>query len=102
MIPQEVLDGVEAVRRSGLTNMLDRPVVAELAESSASRRRRTGPEASGRSTPRGSSGASGRKADGLAAGPRPPRRRQPAPAYLASLSPGSPVGRWIHALETNR
>ena len=31
-VPKAVLDGLEAVRRSGLTNMLDRPVVAELAE----------------------------------------------------------------------
>lgn len=31
-VPKPVLDGLEAVRRSGLTNMLDRPVVAELAE----------------------------------------------------------------------
>ena len=31
-VPKAVLDGIEAVRRSGLTNMLDRPVVAELAE----------------------------------------------------------------------
>jgi len=30
-VPKAVLDGLEAVRRSGLTNMLDRPVVAELA-----------------------------------------------------------------------
>jgi hypothetical protein len=31
-IPPEVFEGLEAVRRSGLTNMLDRPRVAELAE----------------------------------------------------------------------
>jgi len=31
-VPKAVLDGLEAVRRSGLTNMLDRPVVAQLAE----------------------------------------------------------------------
>ena len=30
-VPQAVLDGLEAVRQSGLTNMLDRPVVAQLA-----------------------------------------------------------------------
>ena len=30
-VPKAVLDGLEAVRRCGLTNMLDRPVVAELA-----------------------------------------------------------------------
>ena len=30
-VPKAVLDGLEAVRRSELTNMLDRPVVAELA-----------------------------------------------------------------------
>ncbi len=30
-VPKAVLDGLEAVRRSGLTNMLHRPVVAELA-----------------------------------------------------------------------
>ena len=30
-VPKAVFDGLEAVRRSGLTNMLDRPVVAELA-----------------------------------------------------------------------
>ena len=30
-VPRTVLDGLEAVRRSGLTNMLDRPVVAQLA-----------------------------------------------------------------------
>jgi hypothetical protein len=29
-VPREVFDGIEAVRRSGLTNMLDRPRVAEL------------------------------------------------------------------------
>lgn len=27
-----VFDGIEAVRRSGLTNMLDRPAVARIAE----------------------------------------------------------------------
>jgi len=31
-VPKAVLDGLEAVRRSGLTNMLDCPVVAELAD----------------------------------------------------------------------
>ena len=31
-VPKNVLDGLEAVRQSGLTNMLDRPVVARLAE----------------------------------------------------------------------
>jgi len=31
MVTREVLDGLEAVRTSGLTNMLDRPVVIELA-----------------------------------------------------------------------
>ena len=30
-VPKAVLDGLEAVRTSGLTNMLDRPVVAQLA-----------------------------------------------------------------------
>jgi len=30
-VPKAVLDGLEAVRTSGLTNMLHRPVVAELA-----------------------------------------------------------------------
>ena len=30
-VPRDVFDGIEAVRRSGLTNMLDRPRVAELA-----------------------------------------------------------------------
>lgn len=30
-VPKAVLDGLEAVRQSGLTNMLDRPVVARLA-----------------------------------------------------------------------
>ena len=30
-VPKPVLDGLEAVRQSGLTNMLDRPVVARLA-----------------------------------------------------------------------
>ena len=32
-VPHAVLEGLEAVRRSGLTNMFDRPRVAELAES---------------------------------------------------------------------
>lgn len=31
-VPAEVFEGLEAVRLSGLTNMLDRPVVAALAE----------------------------------------------------------------------
>ncbi len=31
-VPAEVLKGLEAVRQSGLTNMLDRPRVAFLAE----------------------------------------------------------------------
>lgn len=31
-VPKAVLDGLEAVRRSGLTNMLARPVVARLAD----------------------------------------------------------------------
>ena len=31
-VPQKVLDGLMAVRDSGLTNMLDRPMVARLAE----------------------------------------------------------------------
>ena len=31
-VSREVFEGIEAVRRSGLTNMLDRPRVAELAE----------------------------------------------------------------------
>ena len=30
-VTREVYEGIEAVRRSGLTNMLDRPVVARLA-----------------------------------------------------------------------
>jgi len=30
-VPKAVLDGLEAVRQSGLTNMLDRLLVAELA-----------------------------------------------------------------------
>lgn len=30
-VPQKVLDGITAVRDSGRTNMLDRPVVARLA-----------------------------------------------------------------------
>ena len=32
VVPGAVLSGLESVRLSGLTNMLDRPVVAELAE----------------------------------------------------------------------
>ena len=31
-IPKRVYEGLEAVRKSGLTNMFDRPRVAELAE----------------------------------------------------------------------
>jgi hypothetical protein len=31
-VSREVFDGIEAVRQSGATNMLDRPKVAELAE----------------------------------------------------------------------
>jgi hypothetical protein len=31
-VPRAVYDGLEAVRLSGLTNMLDRPRVAELAD----------------------------------------------------------------------
>jgi len=31
-VPADVFRGIEAVRLSGLTNMLDRPVVAEIAE----------------------------------------------------------------------
>lgn len=31
-VSREVFSGIEAVRRSGLTNMLDRPRVAEIAE----------------------------------------------------------------------
>ena len=31
-VSKDVLEGLEAVRRSGLTNMLDRPAVARLAE----------------------------------------------------------------------
>jgi len=31
-VPKDVLDGLEAVRLSGLTNMMDRPVVARLAD----------------------------------------------------------------------
>jgi len=31
-VSQRVLDGLEAVRQSGIVNMLDRPVVARLAE----------------------------------------------------------------------
>jgi hypothetical protein len=30
-VTREVFEGIEAVRQSGLTNMLDRPVVAEIA-----------------------------------------------------------------------
>jgi hypothetical protein len=30
-VPQKVLDGLMAVRDSGLTNMMDRPMVARLA-----------------------------------------------------------------------
>ena len=30
-VPKVVLDGLEAVRQSGLTNMLDHPAVARLA-----------------------------------------------------------------------
>ena len=30
-IPPEVLEGIEAVRKSGKTNMLDRPAVAAIA-----------------------------------------------------------------------
>jgi len=30
-VPKAVLDGLEAVRQSGIVNMLDRPVVAHLA-----------------------------------------------------------------------
>jgi hypothetical protein len=30
-VPPEVLEGLEAVRLSGLTNMLDRPAVARIA-----------------------------------------------------------------------
>lgn len=32
MVPEAVLKGLEAVRKSGLTNMCDRPRVAEIAE----------------------------------------------------------------------
>ena len=32
-VPREVLDGIEAVRRSGRTNMLDRHAAALIAES---------------------------------------------------------------------
>ncbi len=32
LVPARVREGLEAVRRSGLTNMLDRPAVIELAE----------------------------------------------------------------------
>jgi Domain of unknown function (DUF5049) len=31
-VPKDVFEGIEAVRRSGLTNMCDRPRVAEIAE----------------------------------------------------------------------
>ena len=31
-IPADVFEGLEAVRRSGLTNMLDRPSVIEIAD----------------------------------------------------------------------
>ncbi len=31
LVPQEVFEGIEAIRQSGLTNMLDRPMVAQLA-----------------------------------------------------------------------
>ncbi len=31
-VPRTVLDGIDRVRESGLTNMLDRPRVAHLAE----------------------------------------------------------------------
>jgi hypothetical protein len=31
-VPRDVLDGIEAVRRSGRTNMLDRPRVAQLCD----------------------------------------------------------------------
>ena len=31
VVSEAVFEGLEAVRRSGLTNMLDRPVVADLA-----------------------------------------------------------------------
>ena len=31
-IPEEVWRGINAVRKSGLTNMLDRPMVAKLAQ----------------------------------------------------------------------
>ena len=31
-VPAEVFEGIEAVRVSGLTNMLDRPTVAHIAE----------------------------------------------------------------------
>ena len=31
-VPREVFDGIEAVRQSGLTNMLDHPLVAQIAE----------------------------------------------------------------------
>jgi hypothetical protein len=31
-VPSEVFTGIEAVRLSGLTNMIDRPRVAEIAE----------------------------------------------------------------------
>lgn len=31
-VSAEIYEGIEAVRQSGLTNMLDRPAVAEIAE----------------------------------------------------------------------
>ena len=31
-VPREVFEGIEAVRQSGLTNMLDCPAVAEIAD----------------------------------------------------------------------
>ena len=37
-VPTAVLDGLEAVRRSGLTNMLDRPVVIKLARQFGSKK----------------------------------------------------------------
>ena len=32
LVPRAVLDGIEAVRQSGATNMLDRPRVAQLCD----------------------------------------------------------------------
>ena len=32
LVPRAVLEGIEAVRRSGRTNMLDRPAVVRLAD----------------------------------------------------------------------